>query len=73
MGAREVSVIVVSRGRPRELTLCLTALGQQLFHPFEVVVVTDLAGIAAATAHPLGANLRHVALEDPNIDDASKD
>ena len=67
MGAREVSVIVVSRGRPRELTLCLTALGQQLFHPFEVVVVTDLAGIAAATAHPRGAQLRRVAFDAPNI------
>lgn len=67
MGAREVSVIVVSRGRPRELTLCLTALGQQLFQPFEVVVVADPAGIAAATAHPLAAHLRLVAFNAPNI------
>lgn len=67
MGAREVSVIVVSRGRPSELSLCLTALTQQIFPPFEIVVVADPAGIAAAKAHTLAPLLHLVAYDNANI------
>ncbi|MEM9476785.1 MAG: glycosyltransferase [Pseudomonadota bacterium] len=67
MGARRVSVIVVSRGRPNELALALTALGQQLHPPFEIVVVADPAGIRAAQGHRLGRYLRTVPFDKPNI------
>ena len=46
MGVTPVSVVIVSRGRPQALRLCLTAVAQ-LDHPgFEVIVVKD------ATAGP---------------------
>ena len=67
MGARRVSVIVVSRGRPNELALALTALGQQLHSPFEIVVVAAPAGIRAAPGHRRGRYLRTVPFAKPNI------
>lgn len=48
MIAAPVSVIVVSRGRPDDLTRCLVALSQQDHPCLEVVVVADAAGLAAA-------------------------
>ncbi len=42
-----VSVVVVSRGRPAALALCITALAQQRHPEFEVVVVADPEGLAA--------------------------
>ncbi len=62
-----VSVVVVSRGRPEDLTLCLTALGQLCYHPFEVIVVADSQGRRAAGAHALGTRIKIVACDDPNI------
>ena len=59
------SVIVVSRHRAEALRLCLTALGQQDHPEFEVIVVADPAGIAAAQA--TGLPLRLVAFDEANI------
>lgn len=68
MAALPVSVVVASRGRPRALALCLTGLGQVQYHPFEVVVVADAAGRAAATSHPLGSRLKKVvACDEANL------
>lgn len=67
MGADRVSVVVVSRGRPDELSLCLSALRQQLHPPFEIVVVTDPAGVSAVAQHPLAAFVRLVPFDEPNI------
>ena len=59
--------MVVSRGRPKELSLCLTALGQLQYHPFEVIVVADEAGRRAAGGHPLAFRIKVLACDDPNI------
>lgn len=59
------SVVVVSRHRAEALTRCLTALTQQDHPHFEVVVVADPAGIAAARA--TGLRLRLAAFDEPNI------
>lgn len=67
MDAAPVSVVVASRDRPGDLSRCLTALGQQTYRPFEIVVAADAQGIAAAKAHPLGPNLKTVLVEDANI------
>lgn len=57
------SVIVVSRGRPDHLALCLSALGRQ-FHPeFEIVLVADPAGLAQRPDLPI----KRVAFDQPNI------
>ncbi|MBT8476871.1 MAG: glycosyltransferase family 2 protein [Alphaproteobacteria bacterium] len=62
-----ISVIIVSRGRPETLSLCLSALGQQ-YHPgFEIVVVADAPGCAAARAHRLGSEIRIKGFETANI------
>lgn len=47
------SVVVVSRGRREALKLCLTALGLQDHEDFEVIVVADPQGIAAASGFPV--------------------
>lgn len=62
-----VSVVVVSRNRPKSLALCLSALGQQLFEPFEIVVVADAYGCAAARSHPLGPSLKIIPFEAANV------
>ncbi|MWD27932.1 glycosyltransferase [Aquicoccus sp. SCR17] len=64
---RRVSVIVVSRGRPRALRLCLTGIAQ-LHHPaFEIVVVADPAGIAAARDWAVRRPVKLVPFDEPNI------
>jgi O-antigen biosynthesis protein len=62
-----VSVVVASRGRAAALSLCLTGLGQVQYHPFEIVVVADSEGRAAAKAHALGRRLKIVACDEANI------
>lgn len=47
-GEAPVSIIVVSRERPEALRRCLMALEQQFHRNFEVIVVADAAGCAAA-------------------------
>ena len=59
-----VSVIVVSRGRPAELQLCLTALRQQYYPAVEVVVVGDSRSLKGA---PDGGAQKTTVFEAPNI------
>jgi GT2 family glycosyltransferase len=59
------SVIVVSRHRAEALQRCLKALTLQDHPDFEVIVVADPAGIAAARA--MGLILRLALFDDPNI------
>jgi len=47
-----VSVIIVSRGRPEHLALCLTAVSQLQYPAFEVIVVSDPPGLRASPALP---------------------
>lgn len=62
-----VSVIVVSRGRPARLTLCLTAIGQLWYPRFEVVVVADPAGCAAVRDLGWEGRVKLVAFDEANI------
>ncbi|GAB1479156.1 glycosyltransferase [Paracoccaceae bacterium] len=59
------SVIVVSRHRAAQLQCCLAALAQQDHPEFEVIVVADPAGIAAARA--TGLSVRPVPFDEANI------
>ncbi|MFC7702717.1 glycosyltransferase family 2 protein [Plastorhodobacter daqingensis] len=59
------SVIVVSRGRPAHLRLCLLGLMQQDHPAFEVIVVADGAGLAQVQDLGLAAKTCHY--EIPNI------
>ncbi len=59
------SVIVVSRHRPEALQLCLKALVLQDHPLFEIVVVADPAGLAAA--RQTGFDLKTVLFDQANI------
>jgi len=59
------SVIVVSRHRAAELVLCLASLSQQDHPNFEIIVVADPAGLAAASRSDLAAKL--VPFDEANI------
>lgn len=58
-----VSVVIVSRHRPALLRRCLLGLSQQDLPGFEVVVVADPAGIAAAQ----GFSVKTAVFDEPNI------
>lgn len=61
----DASVIVVSRHRAASLVRCLVALSQQDHPRFEVIVVADPEGLAAARATGLGLKL--VGFDQANI------
>ena len=61
-----VSVIVVSRGRPKALLRCLTGLGQVLYPAFEIIVVADPAGMTALQPDWAG-RIKAVGFDQPNI------
>ena len=60
------SVIVVSRGRPAHLRLCLTALAQQGHPDFEISLVADPEGLRQCPNLPL----KRVGFDVPNISQA---
>ncbi|MGJ8546061.1 MAG: glycosyltransferase family 2 protein [Sulfitobacter sp.] len=65
-----VSVIVVSRGRPDALAVALTGISQLQYPQFEVVVVADPAGAAAARGLAFGEALKIAEFDQPNISQA---
>ncbi|UWR22524.1 glycosyltransferase family 2 protein [Sulfitobacter sp. S190] len=65
--APTVSVVIVSRGRPAALQRCLVGVSQLQYAAFEVVVVADPEGIAAAQALPFADAVKCVTFEVPNI------
>ena len=67
MTSQSVSVVVVSRGRPKLLQLCLKAISQLLYDNFELVVVADRAGLAAVNTSDLADLAKTVLFEEPNI------
>jgi GT2 family glycosyltransferase len=67
MTAIPVSVIVASRGRPDALGLCITALGQLQYHPYEVIVVGDPEGLAAVAVHPLADMIKTIEFDEANL------
>lgn len=66
MSKAAVSVIVVSRGRPDHLRLCLTALTRQDHPLFEVILVADRPGLAQRPDLPI----KRVAFDEANISQA---
>lgn len=70
MNAPAVSVIIVSRDRPRHLSLCLTAVSQLYYPKFEIVVVADHAGLQATQASPVGMQAKTIAFDRANISQA---
>ena len=67
MTALPVSVVIVSRGRPAALDLCLTGVAQ-LDHPvFEVVVVACPAGAAVVAARADRPHIKLVQFDEGNI------
>ncbi|SMO38547.1 Glycosyltransferase, GT2 family [Thalassovita litoralis] len=65
-----VSVVVVSRGRPDSLRLCLIGLARLHHRNYEVIVVADPEGIAAAERLPFAPHLRLVPFDCANISEA---
>lgn len=63
----KVSVVVVSRGRPVELSLCLRALAQVQYDGFEIIVVADRAGLDAVHAEGLEHRIKSVSCDVENI------
>ena len=70
MTGQSVSVVVVSRGRPKELELCLTAISQLCYSNFELVVVADSRSMAAVRATEFAQKAKTILFEEPNIADA---
>lgn len=60
-----VSVVVVSRDRPQALFRCLMGLSQVQYDPFEVIVVSDKAGISGLGR--FGGQIKTVLFEEANI------
>jgi hypothetical protein len=57
--------VVVSRDRPQALAVCLQGLSRLTYPQFEVIVVADASGLAAAA--PWAGRIRTVAFDQPNI------
>ena len=66
MSTPAISVIIVSRGRPEHLKLCLSALMRQDHPEMEMVLVADGAGLAQAADMPI----KPVRFESANISEA---
>ncbi len=62
-----ISVVVVSQNRPAWLSRCLTALSQLDYPAFEVIVVTDGPGHAAASAHPTAPDTTLLIVNEANV------
>ena len=67
MTAPAVSVVVVSRGRPRALRLCLTALARLKYPAYEVIVVADRAGLDAVRGLPFADRIVQRLCDAANI------
>ena len=67
MTAPAVSVVVVSRDRPCELRLCLTALARLKYPAYEVIVVADRAGLDAVRALPFADRIVQRRFDVANI------
>jgi hypothetical protein len=65
--APSVSIVIVSRHRAGALKRCLTGISQLQYRPFEVVVVADPEGIAAAQELPFAGDIKLCAFDEPNI------
>jgi len=62
-----VSVVIVSRGRPYALSLCLRAVARLIYPTYEVIVVADPEGIAAVERLEFSHMLKTVPFDEANI------
>ncbi|GAA6188444.1 glycosyltransferase [Litorivita sp. NS0012-18] len=62
-----VSVVIVSRARADALRLCLTAVSRLIYPAFEVILVADPEGVAAADDLGLTSEIKTVAFDEANI------
>lgn len=62
-----VSVIIVSRGRPAALSLCLTAVARLIYPAYEVIVVADPDGLQAVEQLEFSPMLKTVPFDEANI------
>lgn len=69
-GTPRMTVAVVSLGRPGCLRRCLVGVSQLAYPAFEVVVVSDDQGLAAAATAGLGDRVKMVRFDMPNISTA---
>jgi GT2 family glycosyltransferase len=67
VNAVPVSVVIVSRGRPASLQLALTGVARLVYPHFEIIVVADAAGLAAARVLPFADGLKCVPFDTANI------
>lgn len=65
--ALTISVVIVSRGRPKALRRCLLGVSQLSYGSFEVVVVADPAGCAVVTAMPQASDIKLIEFDEANI------
>ncbi len=65
-----VSVVVVSRGRPKSLRHCLLAISQLQYDSFEIVVVADQAGLDTVDGTGYSQRTKSVLFEVANISQA---
>ena len=70
MAAPPVSLIIVSRNRPRWLNRCLIAVGQLDYPMFEVIVVSCPLGSDVARASTLSADISVIDFDEANISKA---
>lgn len=61
------SVIIVSRERPQALARCLLGISQQNHPNFEIIVVSDAAGLASVAALTFASSLKTVKFDEANI------
>lgn len=62
-----VSLIIASRGRAGSLQRCLSGISQLQYTRFEVIVVADPEGLAAAEQMPFAEALKLLPFDEPNI------
>ncbi|MCM2561871.1 glycosyltransferase [Lutimaribacter sp. EGI FJ00015] len=70
MTALRASVVIVSRGRPDALCLCLAGIARLRNVEYEVIVVADPVGLAAARTLPFASDLKLVEFDRANISEA---
>lgn len=70
MNTPQVSLVIVSRGRPDPLSRCLTAALQLWYRPLEIIVVADPPGIDHVNQHGVPNGVRLITFDEQNISKA---
>ena len=67
MAQQRVSVVIVSRDRPKALLHCLLGLDQLFYQNFEVIVVADPKGATAVAGSGWADTVKLIEFDRPNI------